>query len=424
MEGNDAATTKMRRIAEAGRVFTPGAPVDEYALFAGRESQIMDVVNAINQKGQHVVLFGERGVGKTSLANILKTVFVDDAGNPVWTVKVNCGTADTFHSLWARLFREMGREDEFQAQWSETPPDPEDVRYLLERLDRRLLIVVDELDRFEDNEGLSLLADTIKSLSDNAVDVTLILVGVAGSIMELVGDHLSVERALTQIPLPRMSTPELEQIIDTGLGRLGMGIKLDAKKRTARLSEGLPYYTHLLALHASQRALQDDRTEVLPSDVESAIGNSVAKAQHSIRTAYQTAVRSTRDESQFTEVLLACALAEKDDMGYFTAASVREPLSRIMDKPREIPHYARHLHKFAEDKRGCVLEKSGAKGSHFYRFANPLLQPFVILNGVAHEIASEDVIRELQAAQAQKEPVDSLAASLGLGSPSEPEQLF
>lgn len=405
-------TDKIRRIASVAAVFTPGSPIDEYALFSGREPQTMDVVNAINQKGQHVVLFGERGVGKTSLANILSEVFVDDSGRPVWAVKVNCATTDTFHSLWGRVYREMGRTEDFEAQWSEMPPDPEDLRYLLQRLDERLLIVMDELDRFEDGEGLSLLADTIKTLSDNAVDVTLILVGVAHAIDDLVGDHQSVERALTQVRMQRMSTAELEQIIDTGLARLSMEISPEAKRRVARLSEGLPYYTHLLALYATQRAVQDDRTEIIPIDVERSIGNAVEKAQHSVRTAHQTAVRSTRGESQFGEVLLACALAEKDDMGYFPAAAVRAPLSKIMDKPREIPHFARHLHKFAAERRGCVLEKSGKKGSHFYRFANPLLQPFVILSGVAKGLASEDLISELRE-KPSGTPSDDETLSLG-----------
>ena len=34
----------------------------------------LDTVAAINQRGQHVVLYGERGVGKTSLANVMAEV--------------------------------------------------------------------------------------------------------------------------------------------------------------------------------------------------------------------------------------------------------------------------------------------------------------------------------------------------------------
>ncbi len=62
---------KMRLNAEIAKVFTPSAPVDDAALFAGRTTQLLKVVNAISQRGQHVVIFGERGVGKTSLSNIL-----------------------------------------------------------------------------------------------------------------------------------------------------------------------------------------------------------------------------------------------------------------------------------------------------------------------------------------------------------------
>ncbi len=136
-------------------------------------AQVMDVANAINQKGQHVVLFGERGVGKTSLANILPSAFVGTDGEPLRSVKVNCSTGEGFPALWGRVFREIGRKQDFDALWTEVPPGPEDIRYLLQALDERLLIVVDELDRFEDDDGLSMLADTLKTLSDNAVDCHL-----------------------------------------------------------------------------------------------------------------------------------------------------------------------------------------------------------------------------------------------------------
>jgi len=53
-----------------GTVFKPTAPINREDLFAGRQPQTRDVVDAVNQQGQHAVLYGERGVGKTSLANM------------------------------------------------------------------------------------------------------------------------------------------------------------------------------------------------------------------------------------------------------------------------------------------------------------------------------------------------------------------
>ncbi|MEA2493395.1 MAG: hypothetical protein QOJ29_1306 [Thermoleophilaceae bacterium] len=387
--------------------------MDQLSLFAGRMPQLFSVVDAINQRGQHVLLYGERGVGKTSLANIISEVFVVGE-KPLWSVKVNCNTTDDYHSLWHNIFREIGREPDFQQQWTESPPEAEDVRFLLQGLDERLLIVIDELDRLEDQEALSQLADTIKTLSDHSVDVTLVLVGVADSIDELIGDHRSVERALTQVAIQRMSIDELSEIIEKGLERLEMTISSEAKFRIARLSEGLPHYTHLLTLNAAQRAVMDDRTVLAESDIEGAVENAVDKAAHSIRNAYQVATRSPRAESQFAEVLLACALAPKDELGYFNASAVRAPLSKIMGRQREIPAFAKHLNKFTEPSRGCVLQKIGEPRRYFYRFENPLLQPFVVLNGLATNLISEELLVELQDA-ARGQSGEGGTLSLGLG---------
>src|SRR6266513_631954 len=101
----------------------------------------------------------------------------------------------------------------------------------------------------------TLLNDTIKTLSDHSVDATLIFVGVADSVDQLISEHQSVERALRQIRMPRMSVEELYEILDKGSVELGMTFAPAARERVARLSEGLPTYTHLLALEAVQRAI-------------------------------------------------------------------------------------------------------------------------------------------------------------------------
>lgn len=55
----------------------------------------------------------------------------------------------------------------------------------------------------------------------------------------------------------------------------------------------------------------------------------------------------------------------------------------------EIPAFARHLKEFASEKRGYALIKTGTKGRTFYRFENPLLQPFTILHGLERGLISE-----------------------------------
>ena len=75
MEDLPNGVAKIQRLTRVAQAFTPSAPIDDLELFAGRLQQVQVVVNAVVQKGQHVALYGERGVGKTSLANILGDLF-------------------------------------------------------------------------------------------------------------------------------------------------------------------------------------------------------------------------------------------------------------------------------------------------------------------------------------------------------------
>ena len=116
-------------------------------------------------------------------------------------------------------------------------------------------------------------------------------------------------------------------------------------------------------------------------------------AQQSIVEAYREAVTG-RPGTIYPQVLLACALAEEDEFGFFVSSDVREPLSKILHKPSRTSAFARHLEELSSESRGAVLQRSsGGGGAARYRFVNPLLQPYVAMRGI-----SEGVVRvsELQ----------------------------
>ena len=93
-------------------------------------------------------------------------------------------------------------------------------------------------------------------------------------------------------------------------------------------------------------------------------------------------VGSPRKESLFADVILACALAETNELGFFAASDVREPIRQVTGKKYEIPSFAQHLNEFCDSKRGPILQKDGIRRLFRYRFLNPLLQPFVIMRGL------------------------------------------
>lgn len=386
---------KIQLLSRVVQVFTPSAPIDDLALFAGRFDQLMTVLSVVAQRGQHAIIYGERGVGKTSLANIIDQA-AGKSGDHIRVARVNCTTQDNYNSLWRGVLRKLGHHD-----LEEHEINPTLVIETLEREDRPPLIVIDELDRLQDDEGLSLFADTVKALSDQMISATLVLIGVGDTVVELVGDHRSIERALVQIQMPRMSQKELGEAIDKGLRRLGMSIAIPARRRITGLSEGLPAVTHLLAQHAALAAVQDDRKEIEGRDVDVATKQAVRKAQQSILDDYELAVRSPRKDSLFAEVLLSCALTQKNDLGWFPPASVRAPMCRILDRDIQVGAFVRHLNEFISVEHGSVLEKSGEPRRYFFRFTNPMMQPYVILRGIADGRITEQTLQDFRASDAE-----------------------
>ncbi|MBN8868748.1 MAG: orc1/cdc6 family replication initiation protein [Solirubrobacterales bacterium] len=380
--------SKEERLAGVGRAFRPASPIDDEELFAGRVAQRGDVVAAISETGLHVALYGERGVGKTSLVKVISGRL-----DPYRKALVNCQTDDTFGSIWMNVFRYLKIDSSGSLQ------TPEDIRFELQALDGPAVIVIDELDRFEDDDALTLMADTIKNLSDHAVPVTLILVGVAHSIGELIGEHESIIRNLQQIEMPRMSYEELGSILDNGVPLTKTAIEQDAKDRVISLSEGLPHYTHLLGRGAFRNAIQEDRSVVTLDDVEKSITD--AATGHALEALYHTAVRSSQITNLFKQVLLACALAPTNHLGYFTSSDVRTPLSLILRREVTLPDFTRHLSEFQGDERGGILVRVGASNSYSYRFSDPMLKPYVLMQSIREGIVTSEQVDSLRKGEAE-----------------------
>lgn len=403
---------KIARQAALHREFTPSTPVNRRAAFSGRFDQIIRITSSVTQPGRHVVLYGERGVGKTSLANVLSELLVPtDSNFREYAVRVNCTVDDTFESLWRRVFDELGLDESLRpARFDQLNPD--ELRRILSRVQPPMVIVLDEYDRMEDDSALSLMADTIKALSDHGVETKLVIVGVADSIESLIGEHESIRRAIEEVPMPRMSAGELRELVTKGFGSVGIGIEDSAVERIVRLSEGLPSYAHLLSLKTGERVLADDRDRVLLHDVLKST-ESVVESAISNRLDYHKAIRSSRPENLYPHVLAACALAAKDRLGYFTAKSVAEPMSKIMGKPYAIPAFSRHLASFLEDDRGCVLQRTGEKKRYLYRFRDPMMQPFAILAAIASGLLPDAYQHELFEAERIGDDWDSAVRRLG-----------
>lgn len=379
--------------------FTPGTPISETELFAGRRQTIQQLQDIVIEPGRHAVIYGGRGVGKTSLANTFYRP-LNRTNRPILPVRINCDSGDSFDSMWRKVFRRLKFTDQDgSVLWAdEAHPDaitPDDVVSELGSISPTQcpIVILDEFDRLVDPQCKNLTADTVKALSDFTANCTLIIVGVAKSISELISSHASIIRALVQVPMSRMERDELEAIITVRAKRLGISFDELAIWRITFFSAGLPFFTHSLGKHSALRAINERVTNVTESHVFAAIKDCLADADYSMLESYVKATEKIyRKENLFPQVLAACALADMDSLGRFNAVGVEEPLSAIMAKPVKSSAFGFHLNELSRPERGSIFEKSGERRTYRFNFTDPRMQPFVVMKSLDCGLISTELV--------------------------------
>ncbi|MBX9735856.1 MAG: ATP-binding protein [Phycisphaerales bacterium] len=413
-----------------GQVFHPSAPVDVLDFFTGRVPQYRQLLDTLGERGRHAIVYGERAVGKTSLVSILKPL-VQAMNMPHFVHRAGCGTKETFASLWrvslrntvisqsavvpVLLHTEAKTIHESADRLGCLPenPTPVDVSQCLVNVPGSVYIF-DEFDRLHRNER-RLFADLLKMLSDQLIDTTLILVGVADTVDDLVSDHRSITRAVAQVRVPRMNPSEIREILERGEKALGVVFSDDAKVRIQSMAQGLPHYAHLLGKHGVREATKSGRLDIRVEDIVVAERTALAEVDQAAMSIYLKATQSARKDAIFQHVLLACALAPKDELGFFRPAAIANPLSVIRgNKDVEFSTFMRHLAEFVKKTRGPILQRSGPQRNYKYRFLDPLLPPLAILKGLEKSLLTERQLTILTADPGDVGPLFTRSASTPL----------
>lgn len=373
--------------------FTPTRPKLELnSLFVGRLNTLRRIIAAIEEERAHVVLYGDRGRGKTSLANAVQQI-AGQAG--YFTLKLTCsaelGFEDVFRTFLKRVpgsFYQAQVSDPFSMRrpptnFEELLPEgsfsvTELTDVLVEIQGAHLLLILDEYDRCTSDELRNKLAELIKNLTDTSAPVTLLVVGVSEDVDHLLGKHPSIQRSLVAVHLPLMSDREIDRILLAGAEAAGLTFGEEVRRRIVTIAKGLPYYAQLLALHAARSAVGRDGLEVGREDLAYAVARCVQEADRGLVEAYNQAL-GPEAKPVHADVLYAAAQGRADEFGAFHPAELsRVPLTPGGDT-LPLAALQQPLSRLSDEERGGVLQRLVEPGGFRYRFRNQMMRQYVLM---------------------------------------------
>ncbi len=348
-------------------------PVTSRERFAGRHDTLAQLIAAIEQQRAHVVIYGERGIGKTSLVH----VFAETAREARYLVLYgSCGVEARFDDMF-RVFAERvpllyhaavsptadegehGRS--FADLLGDHPVDPRELADLFSQLvGTRVILILDEYDRVADPGFRRNVAELIKNLSDRAARVQLVLTGVASNLDELIGFTPSIRRNVVGLAVGPMAVGEARIILDRAEEASGLAFAQGARDLILKMAGGSPYLVRLLGGRAAMRALDEGRRQVGERDVISGTEDVLAEWNAGLPRRVQAELARPEVQKAW-DVLISAARASGTPDGWFDVHDAAVDGGR--DGPGQVEQTLDWL-----ASQAVLLERDGDARPPRYRF--------------------------------------------------------
>lgn len=356
------------------RHFTPGRAISSTEYLRGRETKLRQIERAFNSDGKHIFVHGDRGVGKTSLARTAAFIHTGSERDPVTIeceplmsayqllrdIAVSCVPPESqLHSATTKKTFKAGLpglsgEVVEEIKRGEIPPITSInqalaiIGLLVSTAQRPPVVIIDEFDVIRDPDTRHTFASFVKHISDQEIPLRFIVCGIGDSLDEMIGAHQSTGRYLMPIPLERLPHDARWDIVRSAADGLGVHLDENSMVRIGQVSDGFPYYVHLIGEQMFWAVFDDERpiTQTLPEHFEIALREACIEAEPSLKAAYDRATQKYTNDYQ--QVLWAVA----------DHSSLRRQMKDIYDSYRRL--MTRHAPGKEELERSTFYNRMNA----------------------------------------------------------------
>lgn len=398
-------------------IFTPAYPAT--GLTFARRAGFTDFEQYLAEPGSQILIYGQTGVGKTSLAinglldhhnwiryqchkdstfeGIIK-FFVENLLDPIPSqVEVTKTSGGELHiglSSYnqAQVDRRSGLRELYEMDHTFSPE-----KFIFSLAPECWKLVIDDFERVSSLETKIRVAQLTKSFSDQAPLVQqgdgshgaakLIIVGSGSTMGELLdGDPSNLGRVMS-IHLKELSDQEVRSFLERGFDHLKIKCHEQALESFVLLAAGYPRYAHALALEACREAerLQSGRLFISREIGTRAVYRVVDRYEPTFGRDFDYAVRS-RNRSKRVHAKLVQAIANIRKVEC-DVAEIFEAVQKI-DPKLELRSITAALGELASKKRGNLLKRPRSQRG-VYAFNDALMKSFVRLKHYEIQLSSD-----------------------------------
>lgn len=400
------------------KVLSPSRAIDTAAHLKGRANALRETAQAFTANGRQVFVHGFRGVGKSSVAlTAARTmspdskpvlVFCSQASTFFGLVQDMCAKALEIDPLTAELRTEKrvgasakiaGIGGDGYSQSSRTSRGVPELRSVNEaaalmretlRQSPDRVFILDEFDLLSDRSAHQLFGEWVKLLADDGIGAKIIFCGVAQDLDEIFQAHQSTFRIFHPLKLDTLKVQPCLDIIADAEAALGVEIEHNSKMRIVQISDGFPYFVHLITEKLLWQWFNDagrDPKRTKPEHYEAALKDACAAAEPELRLSYDSVVRKYRNDGEIVLWALAdgSELSKNLDTIHKDFLSVYDRVPQRL-KPDDCLDRRRLNSRLVNMKQAAYRHIIESNGRGWYEFREKRMRGYARLRAAAQEI--------------------------------------